>query len=71
MSICTGVIIEFVDGSMLPFDGERYVADYERAAVGRSGKSLIQALFTNDWGAPPARLKVVRDGKSVATVEYK
>lgn len=67
----TGVIIEFVDGSMLPYEGESFVEAVDEAKeMGRSGKPLIQAVFTNDWGAPPLCMKVFRDGRLIHRVPY-
>jgi hypothetical protein len=67
----TGVIIEFVDGGLQRFEGESFVRDVERAREpGLSGRVLIDAVFTNGWGARPKHMTVMRDGKVLEVVPY-
>lgn len=49
------ISLPLVDGSLLPMDFD-------------SGKELIETLISDDWGAPPKRLRIeaeTEDGTSV------
>jgi hypothetical protein len=54
------VTISLVDGGLQEFDkGTSFLKKLsELKAQGFSGKELIHALLTDDWGAPPLYVKI-------------
>ena len=66
------VLADLADGSQMRFTGDNYLSKYESlAAQGYEGKALIHALLTDDWGAPPLRVRILEDGRQVAAIPYR
>jgi hypothetical protein len=67
------ITMSFVDGAYQEFVGDHYVRRYhELTALGYTGRRMIEALFGDDWGAPPRFAEVVdSDGKIIAKIVYK
>lgn len=64
------VTVYFVDGSLQDFDEPSSIIDQleELRDEGLTGKRLIHALFTDDWGPPPSGITItgtLDDGSSV------
>jgi hypothetical protein len=66
------VLADLADGSQMRFTGDHYVSKYKSlAAQGYEGKALIHALLTDDWGAPPLRVRIQENGNEVALIPYR
>jgi len=66
------VLADLADGSQMRFTGDHYWSKYQSlAAQGCEGKALIHALLTDDWRAPPLRVRILVDGKQEAAIPYR
>jgi hypothetical protein len=66
------VLADLADGSQMRFTGDHYLSKYKSlAAQGYEGKVLIHALLTDDWGAPPFRVRILEDGRQIAAIPYR
>jgi hypothetical protein len=66
------VLADLADGSQMRFTGDHYLSKYKSlAAQGYEGKTLIHALLTDDWGAPPLRVRILENGEEVARIPYR
>jgi len=66
------VLADLTDGSQMRFTGDHYLSKYKSLAVqGYEGKALVHALLTDDWGAPPMRVRILEDGLQVAVIPYR
>jgi hypothetical protein len=66
------VLADLADGSQMRFTGDHYLSKYKSLAVqGYEGKALVHALLTDDWGAPPLRVRILEDGQQVAVISYR
>jgi hypothetical protein len=69
------VFVNLIDGALWPHEGEfaaqllvRYRAIVARG--GLEGWEIIHELLGDDWGAPPATVQILVDGKEVARIPY-
>ena len=66
------VLADLADGSQMRFTGDQYLSKYKSlAAEGYEGKALIHALLTDDWSAPPLRVRIQENGNEVAVIPYR
>jgi hypothetical protein len=66
------VLADLADGSQMRFTGDHYVSKYKSlVAQGYEGKALIHALLTDDWSAPPLRVRIQENGNEVAVIPYR
>ena len=64
----------FVNGDSREWGGafaSKTLMKYEKLVkVGMENWRLIEALFGDDWGAPPRGMRIAVNGKIVASVPY-
>jgi len=65
------VTISFVDGSLQELDKGAFFLKKlsELRAQGFSGKELVHALLSDDWGAPPLYVKIKGESESGEKVD--
>lgn len=54
------VSISFIDGGLQEFEESDSFAEelFLLKSLGHEGKSLVHALLSDDWGAPPVYVKI-------------
>jgi hypothetical protein len=66
------VLADLADGSQMRFTCDHYLSKYKSLAVqGYEGNALVHALLTDDWGAPPLRVRILEDGLQVPVIPYR
>ena len=68
------IFMSFVNGDGREWAGafaSKKLLEYEKQAkLGMEGWRLIEALFGDDWGAPPRGVQFLVNGKVVASINY-
>jgi hypothetical protein len=66
------VLAYLVDGSLMELTGEHWLLKYAAlVAQGLTGRALIHALLTDDWGPLPLFVQILENDEEVARIPYR